>query len=140
MTPKQQRFVEEYLVDLNATQAAIRSGYSPRTAKAIGHENLTKPDVSTAIAEAQFQRSMRTEITADWVVKELVSTYQEARTLKHLPAANQSLQLLARHLGMFTDRIEVTDIRARAIELAAEHGIDAEELERTTLKLLAPPK
>ena len=140
MTPKQQRFVEEYLVDLNATQAAIRSGYSPRTAKAIGHENLTKPDVSTAIAEAQFQRSMRTEITADWVVKELVSTYQEARTLKHLPAANQSLQLLGKHLAMFSDRIEITDIRARAIELAAEHGIDAEELERTTLKLLAPPK
>ncbi len=46
MTKKQKRFVEEYLIDLNATQAAIRAGYSPTTAKEIGCENLTKPNIS----------------------------------------------------------------------------------------------
>ncbi|MEL7445085.1 MAG: terminase small subunit [Pseudomonadota bacterium] len=70
LTPKQKRFVEEYLVDLNATQAAIRSGYSQKTARAIGQENLTKPDISDAIAEAEAARSERTQITADRVLEE----------------------------------------------------------------------
>lgn len=71
MTPKQERFVQEYLVDLNATQAAIRAGYSERTAKVIGHENLTKPDVQAAIAAAQQERAKRTGITQDRVLQEL---------------------------------------------------------------------
>ena len=49
LTPKQQRFVEEYLIDLNATQAAIRSGYSEKTARDIGCENLAKPNIAKAI-------------------------------------------------------------------------------------------
>ena len=53
------------LVDLNATQAAIRAGYSKKTAREIGCENLTKPNIAEAIAEAQKARSERTEITAD---------------------------------------------------------------------------
>lgn len=71
LTPKQQRFVEEYLVDLNATQAAIRAGYSPDTARSIGSENLTKPDIMAAIDEAMATRSMRTNITQDQVLREL---------------------------------------------------------------------
>ncbi len=53
LTPKQARFVEEYLIDLNATQAAIRAGYSAKTARAMGCENLTKPDIQAAVTEAQ---------------------------------------------------------------------------------------
>lgn len=71
LTDKQQRFVEEYLVDLNATQAAIRAGYSAATAGAIGHENLSKPEIADALASAKAERSMRTEITADQVLREL---------------------------------------------------------------------
>lgn len=71
LTPKQRRFVEEYLVDLNATQAAIRAGYSRATARAIGHELLTKPNIAAAVAAGQDERSRRTEITADRVLKEL---------------------------------------------------------------------
>lgn len=71
LTAKQQRFVEEYLIDLNATQAAIRAGYSADTAKSIGSENLTKPDVQEAIAQAQSERSERTKIDADWLLKRL---------------------------------------------------------------------
>ena len=62
-TPKQARFVEEYLVDLNATQAAIRAGYSKKTARQVASENLTKPDIQEAIAAAQDDRSERTGIT-----------------------------------------------------------------------------
>ena len=76
LTPKQQRFVEEYLIDLNATQAAIRAGYSENTAKEIGSENLTKPNIAKAIAEAQAKREERTKIDADYVLKRLVEIDQ----------------------------------------------------------------
>ena len=71
LTDKQARFVEEYLVDLNATQAAIRAGYSEETARAIGSENLSKPDIADAVAKAKADRSERTGITSDRVLEEL---------------------------------------------------------------------
>lgn len=71
MTKKQKRFIEEYLIDLNATQAAIRAGYSPDTAKSIGSENLTKPDIKAQIARAMAERSRRTGVNADRVIMEL---------------------------------------------------------------------
>ena len=71
LTPKQARFVAEYLVDLNATQAAIRAGYSPRTAKVIGAQNLSKLNIQSAIQEAIETQQERTEIPADRVIQEL---------------------------------------------------------------------
>lgn len=71
LNPKQRRFVEEYLIDLNATQAAIRAGYSPKTATAIASENLSKPSISAAIACAMAERSKRTGITQDRILEEL---------------------------------------------------------------------
>lgn len=71
MTKKQKRFVEEYLIDLNATQAAIRAGYSPDTAKEIGCENLTKPNIKAAVDKVLAERSRRTGVAADRVVAEL---------------------------------------------------------------------
>jgi phage terminase small subunit len=69
LTPKQQRFVDEYLVDLNATQAAIRAGYSAKTAGAIGDENLKKPEISAVIELRMLDRAQRTEITQDMVLR-----------------------------------------------------------------------
>lgn len=71
LTNKQARFVKEYLVDLNATQAAIRAGYSETTAHVIGHENLNKPNIASEIEAAMKARSERTEITSDLVLAEL---------------------------------------------------------------------
>ena len=76
LTPKQQRFVEEYLIDLNATQAAIRSGYSEKTARDIGCENLAKPNIAKAIEEAQNKRKEQTQIDAAYVLKRLVEIDQ----------------------------------------------------------------
>lgn len=73
LTPKQQRFVDEYLIDLNATQAAIRAGYSAKTASSIGEQTLRKLEVALAITEAQAKRSERTGIDADWVLNRLAS-------------------------------------------------------------------
>ena len=71
LTPKQEAFVREYLVDLNATQAAIRAGYSAKRADAIGHENLRKPEIADAVSAAMKVREKRTGITADRVLLEL---------------------------------------------------------------------
>lgn len=71
LTPKQRAFVREYLIDLNATQAAIRAGYSEKTARQIGEENLSKPDIAAAVETAMKNRAERTDITADRVLKEL---------------------------------------------------------------------
>jgi len=68
---RQKIFVQEYLVDLFATQAAIRAGYSERTAESIGLENLGKPRIAAAVQAAMAERSKRTEITQDMVVREL---------------------------------------------------------------------
>jgi phage terminase small subunit len=71
LTDKQRRFVDEYLVDLNATQAAIRAGYSQRTAGQQGDRLLKNVEVAAAVAEAQAERAKRTEITQDMVLTEL---------------------------------------------------------------------
>ncbi|MGL4588424.1 MAG: terminase small subunit [Acinetobacter ursingii] len=76
LTAKQQRFVEEYLIDLNATQAAIRAGYSEKTANEIGAENLAKPSIAKAIQDALKERSERVQIDADYVLKRLVEIDQ----------------------------------------------------------------
>lgn len=73
MNARQRRFVEEYLVDLNATDAAKRAGYSPRTAYSIGQENLKKPEVLAAIETAKDERAKRVQVRADEVLRELVA-------------------------------------------------------------------
>lgn len=71
MTKKQKRFVEEYLIDLNATQAAIRAGYSPESAYSIGSENLKKPEIRACIEKAMAERSKRTGVNQDRIIMEL---------------------------------------------------------------------
>lgn len=70
LTPKQQRFVEEYLVDCNATQAAIRAGYSEKTAEQVAYQLLQKTSVQQAISKARKAQQDRTEVTADRVLRE----------------------------------------------------------------------
>lgn len=71
LTEKQQQFVDEYLIDLNATQAAIRAGYSVKTAKDIGCQNLAKLNIQQAISEKMAERSKRTGVNQDRIVMEL---------------------------------------------------------------------
>lgn len=73
LNEKQLRFAEEYLVDLNATQAAIRAGYSAKTANRIGQRLLTKVDVQKEIQEGKRKRTIRTQITQDSVLRELAA-------------------------------------------------------------------
>lgn len=125
LRPKQQRFVEEYLIDLNATQAAIRAGYSPRTANEIGAENLAKPSIKAAVEAALKARASRTLVTADDVVKGLLA---EAR-LKGKGASHaarvQAWGLLARHLGMLTDNVKVRGEATRPLAALTDDQLRA---------------
>ncbi|HBO1405639.1 terminase small subunit [Pseudomonas aeruginosa] len=71
LTKKQRLFVDEYLIDLNATQAAIRAGYSTRRATEIGYQLLQRSEVAQAIQAAMAERSKRTEVEADYVIRRL---------------------------------------------------------------------
>jgi phage terminase small subunit len=177
LTAKQERFVEEYLVDLNATQAAIRAGYSKRTARSVGSENLTKPDIAEAIAEARRRVAGKLEVTKERIVSEYARlafsdirdlfTWDEERAC-YVPSqdltADQAaavsaieaetvhftdddgntttkiklklktydkkgaLDSLAKHLGMFVDRVEHTGADGGPIE--TREMTDAELVER----------
>lgn len=73
LNPKQKRFCEEYILDLNATQAAIRSGYSAKTAKVIGAENLAKPDIQQYLQGLQAEVATAIAVTRERVLKEYAS-------------------------------------------------------------------
>ena len=118
LTAKQQRFVDEYLIDLNATQAAIRAGYSHQTARAIGSETLTKPAIQDAISEGKAKRSEETAIDAAWVLREAQRSYEinsrevfdeEGNPKQVNPqAARGFLELAGKHVGVqaFKDKVE----------------------------------
>ena len=105
LTHKQEQFVHEFLVDLNATQAAIRAGYSSRTARAIGQENLTKPAIHQAVDAAIQERQARVEVTQDMVIEGLL---KEARTATADSARVSAWNLLGKHLAMFVEKRQVS--------------------------------
>ena len=107
LTPKQARFVEEYLLDLNATQAAIRAGYSAKTANEQGAQLLAKLSIRQAVAEAQAIRSKRTEITQDEVIQGLKKEATlEGEGSSH-SARVSAWAHLGKHLGIFTDNLNL---------------------------------
>lgn len=103
LTPKQQRFVEEYLVDLNATAAAGRAGYRDPN---IGRQLITKNNVAAAIAAAQEDRAARTGVTQDYVVRRLKVEAEFTGEGSSHSARVAALGWLGRHLVMFADRMK----------------------------------
>ena len=106
LTPKQEKFVAEYLIDLNATQAAIRAGYSQKNAGKIGPELLGKTRIAEAIHRSMERRQERTEVTQDYVIAKLkeiadkdASDYTES-DLKY-SSKLKALELLGKHTGAF---------------------------------------
>lgn len=87
LNARQHLFVQEYLIDLNATQAGIRAGYSIRTAQRTGSENLSKPLISAAIQAALQKRMERIQIDADWVLREQVEVYH--RCMQDVPVLDK---------------------------------------------------
>ncbi len=121
LTAKQKRFVEEYLIDLNATQAAIRAGYSPNSARDIGSENLTKPHIRARIDEALAERSKRTGINADRVVRELARiAFVNAADVINFDTATLSEN------ASEDDTAAIASVRVKTIPTDAGEGVERE--------------
>lgn len=175
LNAKQARFVSEYLIDLNATQAAIRSGYSEKTAYSQGQRLLSHVEVAAALAKAQEKRAARTEITADRVLQELAKIgFSDVRKVftengglvnpadlddetastvaaievvtRRTPGAGEEAEIeyvhkikqwdklgaltqIGRHLGMFTDKlqVDVSDELASRLQIARQRVRSTEE-------------
>ena len=136
LTAKQQRFIDEYLVDFNATQAAIRAGYREKAAYQTGAMNLRKPQIQAEIARRQRDLQKRTEVSQDRVVKELARiafadasvvcvtdfddlTEDQRAAIQGIKPTNsgweiklcdkiKALELLGRHIGMFNDKLSLS--------------------------------
>lgn len=128
LTAKQQRFCDEYLIDLNATQAAIRSGYSKKTANRIGTENLSKPVIKEYIEARMAEKQSQLIADQDEVLRYLTSVLRgesqstelvvegtgdgcsEARTILKEPSEKDRLkaaELLGKRYGLYTEKVEV---------------------------------
>ena len=145
MTAKQQRFCDEYLVDLNATQAAIRAGYSEKNARNIASENLAKPNIKAYIDRRMAEKEsaliadqdevlkyltavMRGQTQSEVVVVENIGDYMsEARTMQKAPDEKERLkaaELLGKRYGLYTDKInEVVDMD---LQITVDYGEDNE--------------
>lgn len=124
LTAKQQRFVDEYLIDLNATQAAIRAGYSKGTAYSIGVENLRKPEIQKRIQERMNEKEASLIATQDEILKYLTSVMRgesmsavivvEDGTPKEMdkhPNEKERLQaaeLLGKRYGLYVEKVDLT--------------------------------
>lgn len=110
LSPKQQRFVAEYLIDSNATQAAIRAGYSAKTAKQIGSRLLTNVDVKAGLKAKQAKITDKLEITATDLLRDVLDVRKLAKTDGVYAAALKANEMLGKSLGdanPFTETIKV---------------------------------
>lgn len=122
LTPKQSKFVEEYLIDRNATQAAIRAGYSENTAATIGNENIRKPLIQAAINNGVVKMTERAELTQDYVINNIMQTVDRCSQAEPVRDRDgeetgeykfehngvlKGCELLGKHLKMFTDKIDL---------------------------------
>ena len=132
LTARQMRFVDEYLKDLNATQAAIRAGYAAKTANANAARMMVNDGIQEAIEARQQTRVERVELEQDWVVNELRKVAQRCLPVEDddgKPIANivnvgvKALELLGRHQGIFIDKREITGKDGKDLVPDAPKGV-----------------
>lgn len=121
LNERQKKFVDEYLIDLNATNAAIRAGYSEKTAYSIGHENLNKPEIQAQIKERRKDLQERTEVTQDKVIAELskigfakLTDFVEYKTVKRVIDYEDGEPVI--DWAMMVDAIDSSKVDGSAIQ------------------------
>lgn len=156
LTPKQRLFVVEYLKDLNATQAAIRAGYSEKTARSQGQRLLTNVDIAAAIKKAIDERAEKIQIDAEWVLRQAVALHHHCvnrpvlRDGEHVKdkegnplyrvnvaGAARALELIGKHVGVqaFQEKA-IVDVNHNYAHLTLDeiNAKIAERLERAAQK------
>lgn len=113
LTLKQERFVQEYIKDGNGTRAAIEAGYSEATAIKIASENLTKPDIASAIQKRRAELVQAVEIDQEFILSMLKSNAEEAKSEKNFSASTQALMGAAKILGLGSENVNLNDLRTK---------------------------
>ncbi len=146
LNEQQERFCQEYIIDLNATQAAIRSGYSEKSAKSIGHENLTKPHLRARITELAKERNAAVGLSAEFVLEGVIKNIRRCEQSEPVydkrgepvlvegpdgvmspvykydaNAALKGYELLGKHLKLFTEKVE----HSGSIETMSDEELNA---------------
>lgn len=127
MLAKHKRFVQEYLIDLNATKAAERAGYSPKSAHVTACRLLKDAKVAAAIEQATAKRVERTQITQDYVLSTIQDTVERCRMGGdgfEPPSVLKGCELLGKHLKMFTDKVEVSGSLAAVADDELDRRLD----------------
>jgi phage terminase small subunit len=139
LNDKQERFCQEYVIDLNATQAAIRAGYSKKTAYSLGQRLLKKAEIIARIEELKKEIADKNKLSAEWVIEELKKVHRRCMQAEPVmkwdyekkqmvetgeyvfdsKGANRALELMGKHISMFTEKLEVKDTTDYASKLKA---------------------
>jgi phage terminase small subunit len=107
LTDKQKMFCKEYMIDLNATQACIRAGYSKKTAKVIGSQNLSKLNIQEEITKLMKKREDKVELTAEKVLKDIERVREKAEDSDQYNVSLKASELQGKHLAMFTEKQQI---------------------------------
>ncbi len=139
LTAKQERFCQEYIVDLIATEAAKRAGYGEKAAHVQASRLLKNAKVAAHIAELQQAAAKRNEVTVDTVVGMLLDSYDEAKKANQHGPAVRAAELLGKQFGMFIDRHQVDEVsqlsdQQLAVKVAKACGGGDRVLERTLFR------
>lgn len=122
ITPKRQRFVEEYLVDLNGTRAAIRAGYSATAAHVTACRLLKDANVQQSIAARQTELSAKTGVRAEDIVARLGILSREAQAARQYAASIKATELQGKTLGIFIEKVQTEDLTPQEAEGWAAWG------------------
>ena len=136
LTAKQEKFCNEYLIDMNGTQAAIRSGYSKATAKELASENLTKPNIQQRLAELRLPLQEATKLSQEWVLNRFKDISNRCMTAEPVmirddegnmiesgdykfdsSGANKATEMIAKHLGFFETHNKQKTVQAPVINI-----------------------
>lgn len=145
---KRERFAQEYLIDGCASHAAVRAGYSKKTARQQGSRLLKRDDVKKVVAKREAEIQEKIEISQEWVLRRLkhISDFNSTeipvpmgaglncivnKAMRDASAANKSTELLGKQIGMFTDKVEVSGKNGKPIEL-----LDRSQKEQKLARLL----
>ena len=111
LTTKQLRWIDEYLIDFNGAAAAVRAGYSAKSARSIAHENLTKPDIQAVLQARQAAMAKELQITRQGVIRGLLDAVDMGRELNNPASMISGLSTIAKMLGYYSPEVKRVELR-----------------------------
>lgn len=136
LTSKQELFCREYIIDFNATQAAIRAGYKPNAAYAMGHENLSKPEIAEYIDRLKAERAEKVGISAQWVLDKAVELFNKCMEAE--PVLSASGENLGYAKFNPSSAAKALELIGKHVNIRAFEGEIAKATNPISIQIVAP--